>query len=393
MAKETGNTPALIPVHVGLRQPVVAPPVLGAGGGGRFAEAPRDVPLLEQDFDWARHGVTPRWIGMESSDCPAALEPNVFHNHGGVELKRFLEGAASRRETAVLVVTMGNANDDRPSGILGRRSASVLLPDSNGAISGVRTPGQSTITLAAGVEGPDRDLGLRLRSRPADAPWWSMSLSGMQIATAWGETEPSLPGGTLQPILLDAVGQPVVAVWISDSGDQHWYLVPDLSDWDSILDWLVTQALPEFAPTILRRLRSPVLRDPDLLTVAESEAQAALDALGDEYERRRKALQEQLAAAQARPIRSATGCCTGSVKSLSRRSPPSSTTRASRPPIWTFCSATPPRPICWRSLGPGAGWSRLSRRAAMRARSSWDTWRTICATGPRWARIQSRAAY
>src|SRR5436309_12093825 len=122
MATEARNTPELIPVHVGLRQPVVAPPVLGTGGGGRFAEAPRDVPLLEQDFDWGRHGVTPRWIGMESSDCPAAVEPNVFHGHGGIELRRFLEGAASRGETAVLVVTMGNANDDRPSGILGRVS-------------------------------------------------------------------------------------------------------------------------------------------------------------------------------------------------------------------------------------------------------------------------------
>ena len=140
----------------------------------------------------------------------------------------------------------------------------------------------------------------------------------MQTATAYGDTEPTQPRGTLEPILLDAVGQPVVAVWVSDSGDQRWYLVPDQTDWDSMLEWLTTQALPEFAPAILRRLRSPLLQDPDLWTRAESAAHDALRALEDEYERRRADLQEQLdeAQAQADPIRD--GLLYGTAKDLER---------------------------------------------------------------------------
>lgn len=290
----------LIPIHVGLREPVVAPPVLGGDGTGpRLVAPPRDIPLLREDFDWASHGVTPRWIGMESSDCPAAIEPNRFHNQGGDELERFLAGAASRREPAVVVATIGNVNDDRPRGVMARGDASVGLP-ADQFILGRRTPAHSTISLVPGVGSPERDLGLRLRNRPRDAPWWELSLHGYV-----GPGTPSEPTGTLQPILVDGLGQPVVAVWVSDAGDQRWHLVPDVADWGSILDWLVTQALPEFAPAVLRQRRSPLLRDPELMTAAESEAQAALDALEDEYERRRQALQEQLdaARAQADPIR------------------------------------------------------------------------------------------
>lgn len=95
-------------------------------------------------------------------------------------------------------------------------------------------------------------------------------------------------------------------------------MVPDRADWDSILDWLTTQALPEYAPATLRRLRSPLLRDPDLLTRAESEAQDALLALDDKYERRRAGLQEKLDEAQGKadPIRD--GLLYGTAKDLER---------------------------------------------------------------------------
>ena len=85
-----------------------------------------------------------------------------------------------------------------------------------------------------------------------------------------------------------------------------------------------------FAPAVLRRLRSPVLRDPDLCTRAESEAHDALRALEDEYERRRADLQEQLdeAQAQADPIRD--GLLYGTAKDLERAVATVLTERASR---------------------------------------------------------------
>ena len=40
-------------------------------------------------------------------------------------------------------------------------------------------------------------------------------------------------------ILLDGLGDPVVAAWIPPWGDQRWYVIPDGTDWDTILGWLV----------------------------------------------------------------------------------------------------------------------------------------------------------
>jgi hypothetical protein len=63
--------------------------------------------------------------------------------------------------------------------------------------------------------------------------------------------------------------------------------------------------MPEFVPEALRRLRSPLLRDPELMTVAESAAEDGLQALVQEFERRSTALREALEEARARadPIR------------------------------------------------------------------------------------------
>ena len=301
------GTETLIPIHIGLREPVAAPPpVLGSVRNDRFVARPRDIPLLQPEFDWAAQGVTPRWIGMESGDCPAAIEPNIFHQHGGDELRRFLAGAASRSEIAVLVATIGNANDDQPRGVFGRVGGStLLLADAQAMISGARVPDRTTISLVPGLEGPERDLGLRLMSRPPDAPWWSLSLCGLSTAGAYGPSQQTQPPGMLQPILLDALSQPVAAVWVSDAEDQRWYLVPHQANWDSILGWLTTQAIPEFVPSVLRRLRSPLLRDRDLMTAAESAAEDGIEALNQEFERQRGVLQETLeeARAHADPVR------------------------------------------------------------------------------------------
>jgi len=51
--------------------------------------------------------------------------------------------------------------------------------------------------------------------------------------------------GELHPILIDALGDPVVAAWTPPSGDRRWYDIPDATDWNNVLDWLVHRALPE----------------------------------------------------------------------------------------------------------------------------------------------------
>lgn len=62
-------------------------------------------------------------------------------------------------------------------------------------------------------------------------------------------------GGELCPILLDSLGAPVVAVWVSPDERQRWYIVPDGTDWDTVIDWLVLHAVPAHVPDASRRHR------------------------------------------------------------------------------------------------------------------------------------------
>jgi hypothetical protein len=261
--------------------------------------------LQDSAFDWPSHGLTPRWLDMESSDCAAALEPSIFHNRGGAELTRFLEGAQARGEVAVMISTIGDVGDDRTRSPFGGDDASILLPGMGGQLGGRRMPEGVRPTLAEGLSAAERDLGLRLLQRADDAPWWSLSLHGMSLESAIGPSERREASGRLAPILLDGLGQPVVAVWISDAGDQRWYVVPGESSWNVLLDWLVKQALAEHVPGALRRARSPLALDPALQSVDETKARQALAELEDEYDRDRRRLQSELAqaAADAEPIR------------------------------------------------------------------------------------------
>jgi hypothetical protein len=84
-------------------------------------------------------------------------------------------------------------------------------------------------------------LAIRLLTRPGDALWWALELHGTTTYRGDGFGGPTTheAEGELHPILVDALGDPVVAAWTSPSGDQRWYVIPDATDWATILDWLV----------------------------------------------------------------------------------------------------------------------------------------------------------
>src|ERR1700733_11057067 len=117
MATSSAHTPSPIPVHVGLAESTQPddqadpPPAPRTSLIGRNR---RDSPLMDPAFGWGEHGLEPRWLRMESSDCAAALDPSIYPDHGADELKRFLAGARERDELALLITTMGNVNDQRP---------------------------------------------------------------------------------------------------------------------------------------------------------------------------------------------------------------------------------------------------------------------------------------
>jgi hypothetical protein len=305
---EPGSAPYAkpIPIHVGFAQPQPDDPN-GPARNPRFKLRKANSPLRGSDFEWARHTVEPRWLTMESSDCVAALEPSIFTNHGGVELDRFLAGAASRNEIALVIATIGDLEDDQPAFPSKVAGDSLLLPGVRQQIAGARLPKGASASLAPDLSDADRDLGLRLlNSHPPDAPWWGLSLHGMMLESGTGDSAIRYePTGHVNPILIDGLGHPVVASWTPESGEQRWYLIPDGSDWHTVLDWLEQQALPEYVPDVLRRARSPLARDEDLQTPAEASSHQALADLRDEYEEARQRIESRLheTTAAADPIR------------------------------------------------------------------------------------------
>ena len=61
----------------------------------------RERPVIAlPDLDWASLGLTPRWVGEDSSESVAAIEPSRFHGYGADEWGRFVRGTRSRGELA-----------------------------------------------------------------------------------------------------------------------------------------------------------------------------------------------------------------------------------------------------------------------------------------------------
>ena len=204
-------------------------------------------------LDWREHGLVPRWLDMDTSDCVVAIEPGFFHNRGADERDRFLAGASSRGELALVIAVIGDTEIDGPRDPLSRFDSSVSRGTMFTSVHGRRLPAGTRPEIAPDLRPADRDLALRLLNRPADAPWWG-----------------------LQPPRLDRHAATARAVWATEprgrwtrfwssarrpggrgldppSGDQRWYITLDAIDWDNVLGWLVQQVLAEYVPDALRR--------------------------------------------------------------------------------------------------------------------------------------------
>jgi hypothetical protein len=122
---------------------------------------------------------------METSDCAAALEPSIFHSSGGKELQRFVAGAHARNETALVVATIGNADDDSRRWPLATTDASISLPEFRGSISGMcdipRTHGTSHILVAL-------------------TSWGSTTISTSLLASVRARRPVARPVGTRQQV-------------------------------------------------------------------------------------------------------------------------------------------------------------------------------------------------
>jgi hypothetical protein len=299
------HTPA--PIHVGHRPPGAGDylPLQNPGWRSGRDEPVQVSALNKADIDWAKHEIEPRWIGSETADCVAALQPGWYHNRGARERDRFLEGAASRGETALVISLLGHT-DDTTWNVFGDGGDSVELANTMCAVHGQKLPAATKATLATGLAPADADLGKRLLNRTSDAPWWSLDLSGH--TTMRGDGGPSVDHpavGELVPLLVDPLGEPVVGVWLSPNKRIRWYIIPDHINWNAVLDWLIHQAIPAYVPAAAQRHRSSSFVDTTLLTPTESRARQALADMESQYAEERARLDAELAEAQnmAEPVR------------------------------------------------------------------------------------------
>lgn len=251
--------------------------------------------VASDSIDWSSLGVVPRFVGSESTACVAAMQPGCFHGGGADEFDRFLSAAARRDETALIVSTIGEPEAPTVTSVFGRGDASILLPGGLGTIAGRRLPDGVVPELAEGLSAADRDLALRLQD--AAHAWWAIKLADT-VSEGVSGREIHSPGGVLQPLLVNALGEVLAGVWVPAGGrDWRWYIVPDGTDWNILVAWAAERAAPEFVPGALHRARSVGLIDAELMTPAELTTLGALKAFEDQTALTRARLEGEVKAA------------------------------------------------------------------------------------------------
>lgn len=250
--------------------------------------------ITSEAIDWETIGLTPRWVGDDSSQCVAAVEPNRFAGHGAQEWGRFLDGALGRGEIA-LVVSMLRPTPGPYRAMYGPRAAVSLTGADWTSVGGPEVPLATNPELAPDLSRADRDLALRLRTRPSGLPWWALKLSVPAPDQRWGGFGD--PEGALVPLLVSVSGEIVAAVWTRADGAIRHYILPFMPTYRSILEWLVDQAVPEYVPSAARRVRGSLTGWPELQTAKEAFATHDLTQFEAEVERRGTELREALAVA------------------------------------------------------------------------------------------------
>lgn len=292
----------LVPLHAADRNPELPGPPIVVGNSSSQPWVPERVkPELGTQLaalDLAGLGVEVRWLGDQTDACLAALEPSRYHGRGADELARFRAGARARADVAVSVHTL--FDDESPRSVMFSAVASVSVSDYT-SVSARRVGAGTLPVLADGLDAPDRDLANRLlQTIGAGNRWLALSLNGAELHTPSGY-EVHQPVGTLTPLLVTQLGEPVAAVWIDDEGLERVYVLPEGHDWAQTIRWLVERCLPVHASNGLRALRRDLVGVPvELLSDLERDANAALAELEAEYEPRLADARQAATAARLR---------------------------------------------------------------------------------------------
>ncbi len=299
-----------VPVQVGSRPPAewskteAKQRELGDSAAPYLREQRRPR-IAENQLDWAVFGLDPRWIGHDTADCSAALQPSIFHNQGADEFYRFRDGAATRNETALVVSQVESARQKKSvyDSLLGP-SDSIHLGRYESSIHATPLGIGAKVSIAPNLNDCDHQLALRLLSLRPAPDWHSLTLAGGTIERD-GMRLDILPQGDLLPIIETELGEPVVAAWLSPDEIERRYILPAETPWKPVLAWLVEQALPELVPGAMQRARRNLATAPDLITLREKKIRRSLEELEKEYLDRKSSLEVDLEIAEvaAGPVR------------------------------------------------------------------------------------------
>jgi len=208
---------------------------------------------------WESLRMTPRWLGDDSSNAVAAIQPSNFYDRGATEWGRFIAGARARQELALAISMIGSADEPKirwPGGPMASVSLPVAPPDV-AHVGGPRIPLARAPSAAEGLGPVDSDLASRLINiRDPALPWWSLSLTGAERFYGGGRTEIVDPTGTLSPLLISTAGEVVAAVWTSSDETIRHYVIPWLPVWTPVLEWLGERAIPELVLSTAGRIGS-----------------------------------------------------------------------------------------------------------------------------------------
>ncbi|WP_024287143.1 hypothetical protein [Cellulomonas sp. KRMCY2] len=297
-----------IPVHVGSEPPddwddIEARQRQYTEDAGPYLRDKRRPAVAKADLDWGALGFEPRWVGFDTADCAAALQPSVYSGRGADEFDRFRQGAERRGETALVISPVGEVDDASRNvhSVFGPPVDSVSVGRTYTSIDGRVIGRGARVRAAADLGDADGQLALRLLSCNPAPTWRSLSLRGAVMHSVFGPEEHAAEGELLA-ILETELGEPVVAAWISLDGVERRYLVPVETPWTLLLSWLLEQALPEFVPGAMRRARRPLASDEELMTRRERDVRAALAALQADYSARREELERKLEEAQGAAV-------------------------------------------------------------------------------------------
>jgi hypothetical protein len=308
-----------IPVHVGSEPPawwddIEARQREFGDEASPWLEKKRRPTVASATLDWGALGFEPRWLGFDTADCVAALQPSIFSGQGADEFNRFRQGAESRGELALVISPVGQPDGGDARSVFSPHDDSVYLGGVQSSISSRPLGLGARVRAAADLGDADTQLALRLLSCNPVLPWRSLSLHGVTYESHIGRGHPAQ--GTLEPIIETELGEPVVAAWVSLDGVERRYVVPAETPWPALMQWLLKQALPEYVPGAMHRARRQLASDHTLMTRRERAARIALTDLETDYASRRADLARELEDAQVAASRVRDGLLYGTGKPL-----------------------------------------------------------------------------